>query len=199
VTWVLAWCFWDGLTDRRSDGTWRALGFAYAAIYFLGNTYVYFAKTPIQLRKLFPFMAALMLAPFMILAVDCHVGGGLFPAMFFTPFMVAISADLNPRSPKRLGPERATDMGDSDPAVFNRKTALRTSVGQVVCIVFIQFITRIGDSRNPRLDLVGSLEFSVLMIPVGVTFMMTWYWISWKASRRFSRLRPKYPLRQGPQ
>jgi hypothetical protein len=160
------------------------LGFAYAVIFFLGNTYVYFATTPVQPRKLFPFMAALMLAPFTILAVDSHTGDMLLPAMFFTPFVVAISAFLNPRSLQRLERESATNMGDSDPAVFDWKTELGKFVGQLVWTFLILLILRAFDSRQPHQSLAGWLEVLALVTPVGLTIMMIAFWFGWRDGTR---------------
>jgi hypothetical protein len=160
---IVAVFFLDGLTDGQTNGTWRALGFAYAAIFFLGNTLVYVAKTPVQTRKLFYFMAALMLGPYVLFAVDGHGAHSLLEAMFLSPLAVMNTARLNPRYIEYFGLERAAHW----------KTALRKSAGWVVVSCLLLVI--IFHAREPRkLDPgpLSWLETLVLVIPACLTIVM---------------------------
>jgi hypothetical protein len=188
--WIASWlfipCFWIGLTDGRISETWRGLGFAYAAIFFLGNTFLYFAEPPVQTIKLLPIAAALTLG-ISLTAVDSHVGGMLYIAMFLSPAVATFSACLNPRYPEYFGPIRDVGMGDIAPAVFDWKTARRISARLAVPIAFLPIISQTIDGSKPRLSLVGFLGHLAFGLAFGFTACMIWFWIAWKVGKRRAR------------
>jgi hypothetical protein len=188
VLWITSWLllpfFWIGLTDGRSSETWRALGFAYAAIYLLGNTYVYYAKTPVQTIKLFLVSVVLLLGATTLYTLDGHLGAMLFPAMFFSPAAPVFSAQLNPRYNAYFKPIRAAGMCDSDPAVFDWKTALRTSARNAVPVALLGIINRAIDGRKPPQGFVGWFGLLVFGLVFGFTGWIIFIWSGWKVAKR---------------
>jgi hypothetical protein len=160
--------FWHGLTDGRASGTWRALGFAYAAIFLISNAFLYGAKNPDQTRrKLGSFMIALSLGPLVLLAADNHAGDTLFWAMIWSPLMVMNNATLNPRFLEQLPATRR-----ANPAPFVWKTALRQFAGALVLSFLLVIIVRVCKSGNLDLSLRVWIEVLLLTLPVCLSIMI---------------------------
>jgi hypothetical protein len=168
MTSAFTFAFWIGLTDGRSNGTWRGLGFAYAAIFLLSNTFLYVAKNPDQARKkLGLFMIALFLSPMALYALDSHVGKPLLSAMYFSPVVTMNNALLNPRF---LEQYRATRT--ANPAPFVWKTAWRPFASALALSFLIIIIIKICKSGNLDLSLGVWLKALLVMFPGCLVLMI---------------------------